>query len=45
VLKCSLFYGRPGVLEVGYDNDAAKAITGIFGNALKLLRITTDASP
>jgi len=29
-LKYSLFYGRPGVREVGYDNERGKAITGIF---------------
>ena len=23
-LKCSLFYGRPGVREVGYDNERGK---------------------
>ncbi len=27
-LKYSLFYGRPGVREVGYDNERGKAITG-----------------
>jgi hypothetical protein len=29
-LKYSLFYGRPGVREVGYDNERAKATTAIF---------------
>ena len=29
-LKYSLFYGRPGVREVGYDNEYGKAIIGIF---------------
>jgi Family of unknown function (DUF6516) len=28
-LKYSLFYGRPGVREVGYDNERGKAITDI----------------
>jgi hypothetical protein len=23
-LKCSLFYGRPGVRDVGYDNESGK---------------------
>lgn len=23
-LKCSLFYGRPGIREVGYDNERGK---------------------
>jgi hypothetical protein len=28
-LKYSLFYGRPGIHEVGYDNERGKVITGI----------------
>jgi hypothetical protein len=28
-LKYSLFYGRPGIREVGYDNERGKGITGI----------------
>ena len=29
-LKYSLFYGRPGVREVGYDNELEKATIGTF---------------
>jgi hypothetical protein len=29
-LKYSLFYGRPGVREVGYDNERGKATIGTF---------------
>ena len=28
-VKYSLFYGRPGVRDVGYDNERGKGITGI----------------
>ena len=41
-LKYSLFYGRPGLREVGYDNERGKAITVTFG-ALRL-RIALRAS-
>ncbi len=34
-LKYSLFYGRSGSREVGYDNERGKAITGIW-RGLKL---------
>jgi hypothetical protein len=34
-LKYSLFYGRPGVREIGYAMNVAKATTGI-SKALKL---------
>ena len=30
-LKYSLFYGRSGIREVGYDNERGKAITGTSG--------------
>jgi hypothetical protein len=30
-LKYSLFYERPGVREIGYDNERGKGIIGIIG--------------
>ena len=35
-LKYRLFYGRPGVREVGYDNERGKTTIAIFGAPKRL---------
>lgn len=44
-LKYSLFYGRPGVREVGYDNERGKgAIIDIFGARRPPMRSPASSS-
>lgn len=43
-LKYSLFYGRQGAREVGYDNERGKGILGIFRVPKQPMRSTRSSS-